>query len=182
MKMKKILAGTLICSMIVISCNKNNDTSTSSSSGMNGSNTDQDFMKTAAYGNFDEMDAGQLAASNGTDASVKDFGKMMLADHGKAETELSLLAKTKQIGLPNGPDQEHIETKQQLMKLSGRTFDSAYISAQVTDHKTTVDLFQNEISNGKDQDVKNFASKYLPAIKMHLAKADSIAKKFTSQQ
>src|SRR5438046_52776 len=39
----------------------------------------------------------------------------------------------------------------------------------------TIALFQDEIKNGSRQDVKDYASKYLPHIQMHLTSADSIS-------
>jgi putative membrane protein len=58
------------------------------------------------------------------------------------------------------------------------SFDTAYINSQVKDHQAAVNLFQSEISAGATQSVKDYASKYLPHIQMHLNMADSIRTTF----
>jgi putative membrane protein len=181
MKVKKILVGLLLLTLAFAACQKTDTmsyTSSSSSSGTGTSNPDADFMKAAASANFDEIDAGQLASTKASDASVKAFGQMMVSDHTKFEAALDTLAKSKQVTLPAGPDQAHIDLNQRLMKLSGRAFDSTYIHAQVTDHRGAVELFQNEINHGKDSTVKGYARRYFSIIQVHLNKADSIAQKF----
>jgi putative membrane protein len=175
MKKNLVFAGVAAL-MLLFSCNKNDTQSNMSDN--NPSNADAGFMQMAAYGNMDEISLGNLASTKATDAPVKEFGMMMATDHLHSEDELNVLAKNKGVTLPGNPDQAHQDMKAQLEKLSGRAFDSTYIHAQVNDHKNTVTLFQAEISDGKDQDVKNFAAKYLPIIQQHLHKADSLAKKF----
>jgi putative membrane protein len=89
--------------------------------------TDRNFLTMASYGNYNEIDAGQLAATKATDTLVKNFGNRMITDHQIAKNELISLAQNKEVTLPTGPDQTHITMKQQLMNMSGRTFDSTYI-------------------------------------------------------
>jgi putative membrane protein len=62
----------------------------------------------------------------------------------------------------------------QLQTLSGNVFDTTYIGAQVRDHILTIQIFQQELSNGNNQQVKNYANKYLPVIQMHLQEAQNI--------
>jgi putative membrane protein len=62
-----------------------------------------------------------------------------------------------------------------LRGLSGRMFDSVYIMNQIKDHQAAISDFQNEISEGNQSDVINYANKYLPKLQMHLQIADSIA-------
>jgi len=151
-------------------CDKHDDTSSLN-------NTDLNFMQMASYGNYNEIDAGTVAASRGNTAGVKSFGSMMQMDHGMAQNDLKTIGSQKSLNLPTGPDSAHVAMKQMLMTLSGRKFDSTYMSGQVKDHQTTISLFQNEISNGNDPDVKNFATIKLPTIQMHYQMADSIAKR-----
>ncbi len=135
---------------------------------------DRDFMMAASYGNNNEVDAGQTASGMANDAMVKSFGSMMVTDHTTAENELKTLSSRKNVTIPTTPDAAHVSMKAMLMTMTGRAFDSAYMRAQVTDHQATIDLMQAEINNGKDQEVKDYASKYLPKVQMHKHMADSI--------
>ena len=76
--------------------------------------------------------------------------------------------------LPTTPDAAHIQMKMMLLTEAGLAFDSTYMRMQVTDHQSTINLMQDEISNGSDQKVKDYASSHLTVVQMHKRMADSI--------
>jgi putative membrane protein len=129
---------------------------------------DTTFASKAAVGGMAEVALGKMAAFKGTDKQVKDFGNMMVMDHGKANAELMSIAKAKNITLPAGLDTEHQAKSDSLSKLSGADFDKAYVAAMIEGHKKTLALMQSEASNGKDAELKAFASKTAPVVQMHL--------------
>ena len=129
---------------------------------------DTTFAAKAAVGGMAEVALGKMAASKGADSKVKDFGKMMVMDHGKANNELMGIAKTKNIVLPAGLDAEHQAKSDSLSKLSGKDFDMAYVNAMIEGHKKTLALMQSEANNGKDAELKAFAAKTAPVVQMHL--------------
>jgi putative membrane protein len=114
-----------------------------------------------------EVALGKLALTKTSDAAIKDFAAMMVTDHGKANTELMGIAKTKNITLPTEPDSSHIKKMNELSKLTGKDFDKAYVDAMVDGHKKTLDLMNDEAKDGKDADLKAFAAKTAPTVKMH---------------
>lgn len=164
-------ATTLLLSALIIGaigCNKDDDS-------INNKSMDQDFMTKAAYSNLAEVDAGQVAASRGSDMAVTMFGQMMVTDHNTAQSELMATAISKGVSLPTGPDSAHVAMKAMLMTMSGRAFDSMYVHGQIADHQATIDLMQNEINTGSDNEAKSYANKYLPKVQMHKHMVDSIA-------
>lgn len=151
------------------SCKKNDNSNT------NGTSTaDHSFMAQASYSNMAEVDAGQLASTQGNDAMVRSYGHTMVSDHTTAENDLQAVASQVTYNLPSGVDSMHMALKAQLATMSGRAFDSMYMHMQVNDHNAAITLFQNEASNGYNQNVKNYANKYLPKLQMHKQMADSI--------
>jgi putative membrane protein len=58
-----------------------------------------------------------------------------------------------------------------LVHESGRALDADYVRGQVNYQKANAALYQYEISNGKDPDLKVFARETLPKIEDHLARA-----------
>jgi len=132
----------------------------------------------ASMANTAEVGAGQMAAAKATDEDVQDFGNFMVTEHGTSETQLKGLADSLGLYAPDSLDVEHVALKMQLDSLDGRAFDSAYIHAQVTDHQNAIGLFQNEIDNGRNSRLIDFATSQMPHLQMHLQKADSIAAKF----
>jgi predicted outer membrane protein len=69
---------------------------------------------------------------------------------------------------------KHQVTMNRLEALSGNEFDQQYIDTQVSSHKETIELFQQEISSGKNAQLRQFAQKNLPLIKKHLQEALAI--------
>ncbi len=130
--------------------------------------SDTAFAAKAAVGGMAEVALGKMAAIKGADNKVKDFGKMMVMDHGKANSELMGIAKSKNMMLPAGLDAEHQAKSDSLGKLSGKNFDIAYVNAMIEGHKKTLALMQSEAGNGKDAELKAFAAKTAPVVQMHL--------------
>ena len=128
--------------------------------------TAKHFLIVASIGNLQEASAGRLAAQMAKKPEVKSFGQMMVKDHGMSEQELLALAKRRHIELPTAatggiqPDP--------LLKNAGANFDKMYVHNMVSGHNNTVQTFQNYATTGKDPEVKAWAQKMLPTLKMHL--------------
>jgi putative membrane protein len=129
---------------------------------------DIDFANKAAIGGMAEVEFGKLAQEKGSDAKVKEFAAMMVKDHGMANEELSSIAKMKNITLPAALDNEHDKKLEELKSKSGKDFDKAYVMAMVEGHQKTLDLMTDGATNCKDSDLKAFAAKTGPTVKMHL--------------
>jgi putative membrane protein len=129
---------------------------------------DAKFAVAAANGGMAEVELGTLAQQKAANAKVKDFGAMMVSDHSKANDEMKALAKSKGITLPAAIDQDEQKVKDDLSAKSGADFDKAYVSNMIDDHKKDIKEFENASQNCKDTDLKAFAAKTLPTLKMHL--------------
>ena len=129
---------------------------------------DAKFVLAAANGGMAEVILGKLAKEKAVNAKVKDFGAMMVKDHSKANNELKALAKSKGITLPDAIDKEEQKVKDELSAKSGADFDKAYVKNMIDDHKADIKEFEKAIKNLKDMDLKAFAVKALPMLKMHL--------------
>jgi putative membrane protein len=158
------------------SANKVKDTTTTGATGIAVTADDAKFATEAANAGLAEVAAGQLASEKATNAKVKDFAKMMVTDHTKANDELMAIAKNKNITLPSAPDDEHQKMKADLAAKSGADFDKDYVDAMVKGHKKVESLFDDASKNCKDADLKSFAAKTLPVIQHHLAEIEAIQK------
>jgi len=141
-----------------------------------------EFMTKAASGGMMEVQLGQLAQQNGMSQDVKDFGKMMVDDHTKANEELKALAAQKNITLPDSMAQEQMDHVEELRGKANADFDQAYMSLMVDDHQEDVDLFQEAAQNLQDPDVKAFASKTVPILQQHLDRAKQVNDKVKNNQ
>ena len=136
--------------------------------------TDQNYVAMASVSNNAEIMAGQVAAAKGNSAMVKNYGSLMVSEHNLAQTDLKNRASGAGLSVADTVDAEHRALMTRLNSLTGYSFDTAYINSQIKDHQKTIDLFQTEINGGKNQQIRSYASEYLPHIQMHYNRADSI--------
>lgn len=127
------------------------------------------FPVKAASGSMMEITAGNVAQQKGVNPEVKKFGQQMVTDHGKASTELQNIAASKNIVLPTSPLPKHQRQIEVISELDGAEFDRSYMTAMVKAHQEDVALFESFANDtGADADLKAFAEKTLPTLRMHL--------------
>jgi putative membrane protein len=129
---------------------------------------DSTFVVTAANDGMAEVNAGKMAEEKAASPRVKRFAAMMVADHTAAGDELAAIAKTKNITLPAAPNADAQKMAADMGKMSGKDFDKDYVNGMVDGHEKAVKLFTGASENCKDPDLKAFATKTLPTLKMHL--------------
>ena len=150
------------------SANSVKDSTTNGAAGIAVVADDAKFAVDAANGGMTEVELSKLATTKAVNADVKEFANMMVMDHGKANEELKGIAATKNITLPDSVNADSKNAIEDLSKKSGADFDKAYVDKMVSDHKSTVDMFESASKNLKDPELKAFADKTLPVIKGHL--------------
>jgi putative membrane protein len=133
-----------------------------------------EFIKTANEAGLTEVKASTIAGTMSKNPRVIGFAKMMIDDHTQAGKELTDLADDKMVDQSDLLKPEHQKTIDSIAKLSGPSFDKAYMNMMVNDHIQAVALFEKTSSN-KNNAVQKFARKMLPALKMHLDSARVIA-------
>lgn len=134
-----------------------------------------DFVEDASAKGVAEVEAGKLAQEKGTAADVKTFADMMIKDHTAANAQLKSLAQAKKLEVS---DDAMLLDKAKAMILdlrSAKSFDQAYANNQVKAHETTIELFEEEAKDGKDPELKAFATEMLPKLKTHLEHAKKLA-------
>ena len=135
---------------------------------------DKNFLKAVNKANLAEMAYVPVVMKNAKSQDAKDFGRLMVQDHSKANREVVALAKSKGVKLPHAiPDEEQAVIDRLAME-SGTKFDMAYKHEMIRDHATDVGEMEREISLGSDASVRALAAKLLPVLKMHLQKAQSM--------
>ncbi|BCG48564.1 outer membrane protein-like protein [Citrifermentans bremense] len=141
------------------------------------SRSDKAFVKDAASGGMMEVEAGRLAQQKGASQEIKDFGQMMVTDHGKANDELEAIIAKKQMKKPAKMDAKHKKMVDQLNALSGAEFDKKYAKEMVKDHEKDVAKFKKASGKVKDPEIKAWVDKTLPVLEQHLQHAKDMAKK-----
>jgi putative membrane protein len=137
----------------------------------------RDFAKEAAAGGLMEVELGNIAVKNSSTQQIKDFGKMMVDDHSKANEQLKALASVKNIDLPTMVTSDQQKKIDKLSKQTGADFDKDYVKMMIDDHKEDIDHFKDALDKAKDPDVKSFISNTLPVLQKHLDAIQAIDKK-----
>jgi len=153
---------------------KDTTTNVAATGGIAVDDSDAKFTTQAAVGGMAEVELSKMALEKSSNAKVKEFATMMVKDHGMANTELMAIAKQKNITLPSTVDEEHKQKMDDLSKKTGTDFDKAYVDAMVSGHKSTLKLMEDESKDGKDDDLKSFATKTAPIVQSHLVMINKI--------
>lgn len=134
------------------------------------------FITKAASGGMMEVQLGQLAQDQAKNQRVKDFGAMMVRDHGKANDELKMLASAKNVTLPDSIMPEHKRHITHLQNRKGAAFDKAYMNMMAQDHRKDIADFEKASNNLADGEIKAFATRTLPTLKAHMDSITAITK------
>jgi putative membrane protein len=136
---------------------------------------DHKFIKEAIEGNLAAVHMGQLAQKNGASQEVKDFGQMLVTDHGQANTKATDVANSLKVTPPTEPNAKQKTYYDRMSKLTGAAFDKAFVTHMVADHKKDIAEYRKE-SKSKNPTVAAYAGDALPTLQRHLKAAQALQK------
>ena len=144
--------------------------------------TDANIVYILDNANMLDSAAGAVAATKGTSADVRDFGKRMMRDHHTLRQQGQDLAK--KLGVtPEAPANDDSKTQlDNTMKTlngaaKGKDFDKAYIDNEVVYHQAVLQTATTAMNAAQNAELKNLIQKAAPAIQAHLDMAQGIQKK-----
>ncbi len=135
---------------------------------------DRAFLMKAASDGLAEVELARLAQQQAGSDAVRQFAARMLQDHTASNEELAGIAAARGVPMPTTPDTAHLRTLEKLKHLSGAPFDREFMSHMVHDHNKDLALFQKQAGQGKDSDLKAFASRHVPVLEEHTRAAQSM--------
>jgi putative membrane protein len=138
----------------------------------------QSFIKTAIEGNIGEVDVGKLAQEKGKSAAVKQYGAMLMKDHGAANETAIAAAKSLGVDPPTGSSVSAKATYLKLKVLSGDTFDRSFAKGMVSDHEADIKEYQKAAA--KSDAAGAYAKATLPTLQNHLKEAQSLMRETTT--
>lgn len=191
------LAALSAAALAVVACGKKDDTAadTTAASGMmadtsamaaSSTNTGGTWSDANIFALLDEVNAadssaGAIAATKGTAASVRAFGKEMMRDHHTMRAQGAALAKKLNI-TPEAPTSDPVgpmaqtETNTLNSTAKGKDFDKAYVDAEVGGHKAVLDIATKSAAQTQNTELKNMIQKAAPLVQAHLDKVEAIQK------
>jgi putative membrane protein len=144
--------------------------------------TDANIVALLDEANAADSTAGAVAATKGTAASVRDFGKRMARDHHQLRAQGQALA-TKLKVTPSAPSDDPLPAvaQKEMATLNstpkGKDFDKAYIDTEVDVHKAVLGIATKGAAQTQTAELKALIQKAAPVIQAHLTLAESIQSK-----
>jgi putative membrane protein len=142
--------------------------------------TDPQIAAIVVTANQVDIDAGKLAAAQGTHPEVKKFGEQMVADHtGVNKSATELVTKLNVTPAENATSKAlkagGEKNLANLKSLKGAAFDKAYIDNEVSYHQQVLDAVDKTlIPSASNADLKALLVKVRPAFVAHLEHARHI--------
>ncbi len=187
--MKNVKIGWIVCCIAVfgLACNNSTETvrasdRTDSPSTIPSTNRIADkevaeFAVKASNGSMMEIVLGRLAQEKSSSIRVKNFGAMMVKDHGEVNENLRSLASSIQLVLPDSINKSAKKEIDMLAKKKGVDFDQSYMKMMVEDHNKDLEEFRQAADKLSDSSFKTFAQITLPVLSKHLDSAKAISGK-----
>lgn len=135
---------------------------------------DAKFAVEAAESGMFEVQLGTLALTKASSPQVKQFAQMMVDDHTKANNELKTAAQQKNITLPTTLGNEKQRDFEKFGEKTGAEFDKEYVDQMVKSHRETINKFEDQAEDGKDPELKAWASSTLTTLRHHLEEAERL--------
>lgn len=136
---------------------------------------DREFATVAFGANIAEVQAGRLGAEKTLNEDVRQYAREMVKDHTAANEDLMRMAKAKALQLPTAPHADFKEALQRMNMVTGPQHDRFYMDQfGITGHERMVEVYEKEIREGQDADLKQFAERRLQTVKVHLEQARKI--------
>jgi putative membrane protein len=137
---------------------------------------DFNFVGQANLGAPFQVDSGRLAETKGTSAAIRSYAKLMVTSHIPVVDALNVILKHKNITPSNTLLHGAYDAMISTLEADRRAaFDRDYVNGQVEYQKANAALFEQEIQNGADPELREFARQTLPKIVDHLQRAEKLA-------
>jgi putative membrane protein len=151
---------------------QNNSQTNDRNAGKTADKASQSFIKAAIEGDIAEIDVGKLAQEKGQSEAVKQFGAMLVKDHGAHKAKAEEVASQLGVTPPTGSSFGEKATYAKLKLLSGESFDRSFAKSMVKDHQDDIKEYQKEAS--KSDPAGQLAKETLPTLRKHLQAAQRL--------
>lgn len=132
-----------------------------------------------------EIDMGKLAEKQGSTDAIKDYGKMLVTDHEKADKDAKALAKRhgqmiRKETAANETDKAEIQDDQaaykRLKSEKGDTFDRDFLQVMVQGHERELAKTDTAIGKVQSEDLKTMLNDVKSSLQRHADRARELQK------
>jgi putative membrane protein len=136
---------------------------------------DETFALFAASSGLAEIDGARLALKNSKNAEVREYAETIVRDHTRNAEELRRIVAPRGLKLPAAPTGRHADMVTKLAGVQPQDTETAFLQRFGVDaHKETIALFERQVVDGKDPQLKRYAEQTLKALREHLSAAQKL--------
>ena len=133
----------------------------------------RNFLHDALAGDNSEVMLGKMASEQGSDPKLKDFGHMLVEDHGMHRQKVLKAGAAFHLPDDQAPAPEAMKERDKLASMHGRDFDREFARYMVEDHRKDIgDYHKAENLRGAPG---RLARATLPTLHKHLKMAERLA-------
>lgn len=136
--------------------------------------SDPAFLADAMKGDNNEVAAGKMAAMRGSTEAVRNYGHMLVHDHGAHRMKVVALGRHMGVHSTVALSDDGKQMRSMLMGLRGAKFDAAFKQGMIDDHQKDIAKYQDEANSAKSSKVKQMAQDTLPTLNQHLSAAQAL--------
>ena len=137
--------------------------------------SDGEFTALASASSNGEILAARETLRRSRNPLVRRFAQRIIDDHTTASVELQ--AATRGVGTRPAPvnviDADASRQLDTLRAVPDSQYDATYVLAQIPDHQKAIGVFQWEAQNGRNATLRDYATRMLPNLQMHLQMAQA---------
>jgi putative membrane protein len=136
---------------------------------------DEAFALYAASSGLAEIDGARLVLKHSKKADVRQYAETIVREHSRNADELRRIVAPRGLKLPAAPTGRHADMVTTLAGVRPQDVDDAFLQRFGVDaHKETISLFERQVIDGRDPQLKRYAEQTLPALREHMAAAQKL--------
>jgi putative membrane protein len=139
---------------------------------------DEAFIYQLMNGCTTEIMTAEAASKRHLTDPERDFARQVISNHLNLQRVLATIAKNKHVATRDevqGDEQVRIVT---ASRIADREFNVFFLRGEITSESAEIALCEEELRDGKDEDLKLFATTYLPGLRKSLVIAREFASKY----
>jgi putative membrane protein len=133
---------------------------------------DSDVLTDAASTNMMSMELSRIASERAVTPEAKELAQELSDYSQTVNQEIQSIAQNKQIALPQDLSPNHRDKVQDVSEKQGIDFDKEFVDQVIDAYKDKVDDFESLSRDSDDPEIREFAIRTLPNLRMTLEKAE----------
>lgn len=134
----------------------------------------EDFLRHEVTANVNTVRVAELGKNRATNPEVKALAEKLAAEHREAGIAITGLAKEKGVTLKEVPADAVDEDYKDLADVKKEDFDQAFLNTVIEQHEESIEELEEASTDSKDAEIKAWATKMLPGLKVHQEKAEAL--------